>query len=167
MAGRQITNERLEAIIAAYGSVPEKWPEAERSEATALLDDTRARDTLLEAARLDALLERAERPIPSNMLKANLLDGAVTALASRTIRPNTRQSDRSLGLAGLIESLTTLRPWALGSVMAPVLALGIWIGAIMTSEPIDEEELFAAFGEDYELWTESEPSLSSEETGEM
>lgn len=166
MAGRHVTTERLEAIFASYGSDPERWPEAERSGALALLEGGEGGATLRDAARLDALLERATRPQPSNMLKANLLEAAAKSLTSQSALTQVNQPGWALRLAGMIDAFAGLRPLALGSMMTPVLALGIWIGASVASQPVGEDELFAAFGEDYELWTEFEPSLSIEETGE-
>ena len=166
MAGRQITMERLEAIVASYGSDPARWPEAERQGALTLLQSGEAVAALRDAVRFDALLEGAERPQPSNMLKANLLEGAAKSLTSQIAPTTVHQSPWTTGLAGIIDVFAGLRPLALGSMMASVLALGVWIGASLTSEPLGEDELFAAFGEDYELWTENDPSLSTEETGE-
>lgn len=166
MAGRQITKERLEAIIASYGSDPERWPEAERHGALALLESGEAVAALHDAARLDALLDGAERPQPSNMLKANLLEGAANSLASQSVPGPARQSGWAWRAGGVLDAFANLKPLALGSMMAPVLALGIWIGASLTSEPMGEDELFAAFGEDYELWMDNDPSLSTDEFGE-
>lgn len=166
MAGRQITIKRLEAIIASYGSDPARWPEAERQGARTVLEGGEGGAVLRDAARLDALLERAERSQPSNMLKANLLEGAAKSLTSQIASTSVHQSPWTMRLAGMIDVFARLKPLALGSMMAPVLALGIWIGASLTSEPLGEDEIFAAFGEDYELWTENEPSPLAEETGE-
>lgn len=166
MAGRQVTRQRLEAIIASYGSDPERWPETERSGALALLKGREDDATLRDAARLDALLERAGQPQPSNMLKANLLEAAVNSLTPQSGPTLGSQPGWAWRFTGVIDALAGLRPLALGSMMALVLALGIWIGASLTSQPLEEDELFAAFGEDYELWTELEPLLSIEETGE-
>lgn len=172
MAGRQVTRQRLEAIIASYGSDPERWPETERSGALALLKGREDDATLRDAARLDALLERAGQPQPSNMMKANLLEAAVNSLtpqsgpAPESALTQVSQPGWAWRFTGVIDALAGLRPLALGSMMALVLALGIWIGASLTSQPLEEDELFAAFGEDYELWMEFDPSLSIEETGE-
>lgn len=166
MAGRQITRERLEAIVASYGSDPERWPEAERQGALTLLEDGEVVAGLRDAARLDALLEGAERPQPSNMLKANLLEGAVNSLTFHSAPGRVHQSGWTWHLTGMMDAFANLKPLALGSMMAPVLALGIWIGASLTSEPLGEDELFAAFGEDYELWMENDPLSSAEDIGE-
>jgi len=53
-----ITQGRLLEIIAAYGADPRRWPEAERSEAEALLARSEpARAALAEARALDGLLD--------------------------------------------------------------------------------------------------------------
>lgn len=171
MAEEHISKERVEAIIAAYGADPERWPEAERAGALALLEEFReGLDQLQGAAELDRLLGGLTQPQPTNMIKAKLLDGASQAMISGG---GQRKSVERGVTPGWIESFTamifetvSLRPLALGGIMAPVLALGIWLGAALTAEPLDDEELFAAFGEDYELWTDSELPDPSNMTGD-
>lgn len=171
MAGQHMTRQRLEAILAAYGSSPERWPIAERDAALALMESGEAGTHKSDEAGLDAVLASAERPVASNMLKANLLEAAAIVISSedRQLRA-VRRSERNWlvsGLARMFESFVVLKPLSLGAAMVPVLALGIWIGAVVTSEPMGEDELFAAFGEDYGLWTESDLQSDTETTGEI
>ncbi len=178
MAGTQISKERLDAIIAAYGADPARWPEAEREGALKLLQSSTERGTALhDAADLDASLESAAQPEPSNILKARLLEDASRAIVSSRNTAGAQEQSGLRGLAGLIEwfadiiaTPVTLKPVAVAGLMAPVLALGMWVGVSLTSESLGDEELFAAFGEDFELWTEGELSEpfdpSSELTGE-
>lgn len=59
---------RFEALIAAYGADPRRWPAAERAEAQAFA--TREGVDLSEARSLDALLDHAPQPAPLNDLLA-------------------------------------------------------------------------------------------------
>jgi hypothetical protein len=166
-----MTRQRLEAILAAYGGNPERWPGAERGAALALIESGEARLSVGDEADLDVVLASAERPVASNMLKANLLEAAAMALSSEDLRSRAvRRPQRSWlvsGLTRMFEGFLVLKPLSLGAAMVPVLVLGIWIGAILTSEPIGEDELFAAFGEDYDLWTQSDTQPATETTGEI
>lgn len=171
MAGREISKQRLDAITAAYGADPERWPEPEREGARALLESLgQSTSQADEAARLDALLDTAARPQPSNMLKAHLLEDAAEAIAgsespthSTTPTVLSRWIDR---IVALIPEPAGLRSAALGGMMVPVLVLGIWVGSWATTEPLAEEEVLAAFGEDYELWTEGELPEAIDMNGE-
>lgn len=164
MTERQISTERVKAIIAAYGTDPARWPKAERANAVSLLEDLADKmEGLPEAAGLDASLESVAQPRPSNMLKARLLEDASLAIMSAESGVRTGEPSGLRGLAGLIEwfadfvgAPASLKPLAVSTVMVPALALGIWVGIVLTSEPLGEEELFTAFGEDYELWTEGD-----------
>lgn len=83
--------DRLAALIAAYGADAGKWPEAERNALTGAEPQDPALHTALEEARaLDALLElgRDERPMPS-ALRERILAGLprpVAAAAKRGAR---------------------------------------------------------------------------------
>ena len=171
MAEERISNQRVEAIIAAYGADPERWPEAERAGALARLERSgERRDQLQGEAELDALLGGLGRPQPSNMLKAKLLEDASVAVvqgASHKSRVAPSASPGWLGrFADMVFETVSLKPLALGGLMVPVLALGIWLGASLTSEPLGDEDLLAAFGEDYELWTGGDLPDPSDITGE-
>lgn len=171
MAEQHMTRQRLEAILAAYGGNPERWPSAERGAALALIESGEAGSHNSDEVDLDAVLANAERPVASNMLKANLLEAAAIAVSSEDPQSSAiRRRERNIivpGFARMFESFVVLKPLSLGAAMVPVLALGIWIGAAVTSEPIGEDELFAAFGEDFDLWTESDMPPDTETTGEI
>lgn len=67
--------DRARALLAAYGSSRERWPEAERELHDLLTQDARDRTLLTEAslldADLDALLTRHSDPLrPARILKA-------------------------------------------------------------------------------------------------
>ena len=64
---------RFQALIETYGAAPERWPEAAREAANALLDRSpEAREALADAAVLDRVLAVAEPPAPSDDLVGEL-----------------------------------------------------------------------------------------------
>jgi len=69
---------RLRQILDAYGARPERWPEAERAAARALLASSpAARAAQADAARLDALLDAAPAPpAPPAELAARIVAAA-------------------------------------------------------------------------------------------
>lgn len=171
MAEERISIVRVKAIIAAYGADPACWPEAERAGALAALERSgETQDQLRGAAQLDALLGGAGQPQPSNMLKARLLEDASNTITQGANWKGRIEPSASPGwserVTEWIFETVSLRPVALGGIMVPALALGIWLGASITSEPLDDEDLFAAFGEDYELWTDSVLADPTDTTGE-
>jgi len=76
-----MTRERLEAILAAYGADPKRWPAAERDAALAF---ARANAIDLSEAKItDALLDLAPPPAPpSDLLMARVLRAAPKAAAA-------------------------------------------------------------------------------------
>jgi hypothetical protein len=73
-----MTPQRVSELIAAYGAAPEKWPQAERAEALAMLEHTPAlRAELTQMAALDATLDRW--PCPAPQLDAVALAAHVSA----------------------------------------------------------------------------------------
>ncbi|WP_162875611.1 hypothetical protein [Sphingomonas crusticola] len=70
---------RFEALVAAYGATPSRWPEGERDAAEALArSDPRAAALLAEADGLDTLLFAHRVAEPSRTLRAMVLEGAPT-----------------------------------------------------------------------------------------
>jgi hypothetical protein len=77
-----MTPKRIAELIAAYGAAPEKWPEAERAAALAVLEaDPALRAEQMRMAALDAVLDRWPSPAP------RLDPVAVAAAASAAPRP--------------------------------------------------------------------------------
>ncbi len=60
--------ERFEAMVAAYGAEPRRWPEEEREAALAFARTEGGAAALAAERRLDALLDRAETPRASREL---------------------------------------------------------------------------------------------------
>lgn len=75
--------ERFQELIDAYGAEPSRWPLAERAGAEALLAvDAQARSLVTDAAALDALLNAAAAPEPSDLLRHRVLRAAPRARAA-------------------------------------------------------------------------------------
>lgn len=75
MTSQDMTPERLEAILSAYGAQPARWPEEEREACEALIARSeRARAALAEAAHLDRLLDAAPPAPAADALAARLRD---------------------------------------------------------------------------------------------
>ena len=111
--------KRLEQILAAYGAKPERWPEAERDQALALLaQDAHAQRLLREARRLDGLLDSLPALAPH-------LDAA--SLAARLSgRPQERLDSRSPATARPRWRIPLIMPNLIG--LAAAAAAGFWIG---------------------------------------
>jgi hypothetical protein len=72
-----MTEERLAALLLAYGASPTAWPASERAAALALLARSgTAAAWASDAAALDAWLRLAQAPEPSRELRARVLGSA-------------------------------------------------------------------------------------------
>lgn len=70
-----MNKERFDAILAAYGADPRRWPADERAAAEAFA--AREKVDLSEAREIDALLARAAPPgAPSDLLQARIMRAA-------------------------------------------------------------------------------------------
>jgi len=68
---------RFEALVAAYGATPNRWPEEERAAAEAFARaDPRAAALLAEADSIDALLFTHRVAEPSRTLRAMVIEAA-------------------------------------------------------------------------------------------
>ena len=116
MSTEKMTLERLRAVIEAYGTSAQRWPETERAAAAALLaESAEARALATAAAALDQLLDAVPAVTPTAELRA-----AVLASSTRT---RARRGDGWRGLIG------ELGGWQLaGAVLAASLVLGIVSG---------------------------------------
>ncbi len=123
--------ERVKAIIEAYGGDPLRWPQAERDEALAMLEQSDALESLLEdARRLDAVLDEI---IPA--------DAPTRALRSRILRIAKQTSGHTL-IEGFLDWLLdgaprdrVLRP-AMASLLP--LLLGFALGVAAPENGVDE-----------------------------
>ncbi len=113
---RDMTPDRLDAILAAYGAAPSHWPEAEREAAEALIARSEpARAKLAAAAHLDRLLDAAP-PVP---------DADALAARLRAMMP-----ERSADVVPFAPRAPRPRPWhTTGLARAAVVALAV-IGGV-------------------------------------
>lgn len=142
----QMTPARFAALLDAYGADPARWPEGERAAALAFLDaDPAARQARADAARLDAVLDRAPVEPPSAALMDRVLAAAPPA------RPAPPQP-RALGPGGRIVGwLGALVPgagaWQPTAALAAALVLGLAVGYATapfgTALPVDGQSLDA------------------------
>jgi hypothetical protein len=112
--------DRLQAVLAAYGADPARWPDADRELAASLPDPALAA-ALEDARTLDSALSRASQPVApagaAERLIARVDDGpSVVQFARRAQAPHMARA----ALPGRLAALTAL---------AASLALGIYLGA--------------------------------------
>lgn len=83
--GEMMTEADFEALVAAYGARPDRWPEDRRdaAQARARTATPRVRAALDEAHELDAMLERAALPSLSESALARLRADARPSLGAR------------------------------------------------------------------------------------
>ena len=106
----EMTLDRLGALLDAYGARPERWPDAERPAALALLFASReARARRDAAAALDAMLDRAPALAPSPELADRILAGA-----PRGVRPASRPQRRRVPVARRRWGSPRRRAWRCG-----------------------------------------------------
>jgi hypothetical protein len=111
--------KRLEQILAAYGAKPERWPDAERPLALALLArDIHAQQLLRDARQLDGLLDS----LPA--LESSL--DAASLAAKLSERPQEKGNIRVLPAARSRWRLPIIMPNLIGLAAAAVA--GFWIG---------------------------------------
>ena len=113
---------RLQAVLAAYGADPARWPEGDR-ELAFLLPGADLAGPLEDARNLDAALARATRPVPPAGAAERIITaigdarGVVAPFARhRRARPQARRASRPGRLAAL-------------TALAASLALGLYLGA--------------------------------------
>jgi hypothetical protein len=129
-----MTLERLNTILEAYGASPARWPADERAAAEAMIASSdAARAAFAEAARLDAMLDRAAPPPPADRLGWRL----------RGIGPRPEQ---------IVVSTARTRTSGMGNlarVAAVVLAVvgGIAIGTALPNREPDQSEVTVAENE--------------------
>jgi anti-sigma factor RsiW len=121
-----VTLRRLDELLAAYGSNPMRWPEAERAAALALLDRSPALATRVkEARRLDAALDR---------LSDDVSAAVAAQVAARIARDVTVRRSTANGFSwGALFRSTTTENWPRAAMFAGVAMLGIVAG--LSSDP--------------------------------
>lgn len=121
--------ERFEALAAAYGARPERWPGAERAAAEAFMasDRAAAERLLFEARLIDAALEASPAPQVSHALRERILASA----------PPPRPARRS-GWFGLPR-------WATATGLAAACAVGMASGAAAAQHLVVEAQTAAVY----------------------
>ena len=129
MADKDARMDRLQAVLAAYGSDPARWPEGDRELAPLLTaHDADLSASLKDARSLDSALAHASRPIAptaaADRLVARIEDEAVTAAPDNVVafarRGAAPPAAQGTALSGRLAIATSL---------AASLALGIYLGA--------------------------------------
>jgi hypothetical protein len=121
--------ERFRELVAAYGGEIRQWPIDEREPARRLVEhNAEARALASEASALDAVLDRASRPLASPGLKAAILAGATG-------------SRRRLASAWPFRTM-----WKPAMALAMAAMLGLTVGTVLpgpfgTSEPTIDGEI--------------------------
>ncbi len=123
--------ERVKTIIEAYGGDPLRWPQDERDEALAMLEQSDALESLLEdARRLDAVLDEITPP-----------DAPTQALRKRILRAAAQTSGHTF-IEGFVDWLLdgTPRDRVLRPAMASLLPLllGFALGVAAPENSVDE-----------------------------
>ncbi|MEE9300677.1 MAG: hypothetical protein V3V17_06080 [Alphaproteobacteria bacterium] len=131
-------------ILDAYGADPDRWPEAVRAQARALLEQSMPARRLQEETRaLDTLLDRSTLP------SRERLDSAALAESITSRGPAIRQAGRN----GRAISLG----WPNFAVLAAAAAAGFLIGWFAIDiEPADTDAVtFSEFSDDIVIGEES------------
>jgi len=131
MVDTDMTLERLEELVGAYGASAHRWPAAERAATEALLAQSAdARALVGRAAELDALLDMAPSAVPSPMLVSGIMATRPRPASPAIVSARTRPSPwRSLARA----------VWPYGSpafpagALAASIMLGITFGVAVPS----------------------------------
>lgn len=116
----EAAGERLQAVLAAYGADPARWPESDRALESLL--STINTEVLEEARSLDAALARASRPAAPAEAADRLLarvdetSDVVVPFARRGVAPPRQRT----AMRGRLATMTAL---------AASLALGVYLGA--------------------------------------
>lgn len=133
MTPAEMTTQRLNEIIAAYGSEPSRWPEAEREAAQAAL--AAADSTLLrEAAALDAALDSWSVAETTPDLAARIVE------QSRGIdQAGNRRSLVSSILHGLFGP--SMMPQLAGLAAALIIGFGIGVAGLGQSTEAQAQDL--------------------------
>lgn len=142
----QISSERFEAIVDAYGADAQRWPQAERAAALLFMQQNpeTARRVMAEARTLDGWLSAAEEVEPSAALQwgvlAHMMPADVTAKVvpvPSTVRPRRRWVAGGIGLA---------------AACAAGIIFGVNVGLATTSEARAEAVLASASLTEVDNW---------------
>lgn len=127
--GGALSQERFDALAAAYGADPERWPPGERAAARLRLQQDAAAEAIRAAAALDRLLDLLPAPAPPDPhLRRRILAAAPTP-----------RSGLAAWLGALWRELGGAR--RAGPAFALSLVLGVLLAPLAASTADDEAEL--------------------------
>jgi hypothetical protein len=137
-----LTMSRIEAILAAYGSDPSRWPEEERDDALQFIADNQQASVLQSAAaELDRLLDSVDVVAPGRSLP----DSIMSSLTSQSQR---ELMDRLLDWLFPVSSRYLAWLWRPAMAVTLPLALGfiLGVGSVTSANVNDweswEEEIY-------------------------
>ncbi|ADU13626.1 hypothetical protein Astex_1963 [Asticcacaulis excentricus CB 48] len=141
----QITSERFEAIVDAYGAEPQRWPQDERAAALLFMQQHPevARRVLAEARTLDSWLSSADEVEPSVALQWEVLARMMPAGLTARPAPFAARPRRRRWLAGGI---------GLAAACAAGIVFGVNIGLMTLSEARAEAVLASASLAEVDNW---------------
>jgi hypothetical protein len=127
----EITQERLEQLLDAYGAAPERWPSAERAAAEHLIARSpAARACWDEAAALDRALDALPAEQPDPRLAARVL-----AAAPRGRRPTRARAWRRVLVAAVpLAAAAALTLWVMTEPQPGTQTLDIPLASLGTYE---------------------------------
>lgn len=126
-----MTPERFREIVEAYGTLPRRWPAAERAAAEAFLrNSAEAREMLAREARLDRLLDNYRVASPDSALT-----GAIVA---------SFPSSRKLSWASLIKGLGFVGAGLAGAVAGAFLMM-VYAPSVPTITDDDDRPILTSF----------------------
>jgi hypothetical protein len=147
-----MTLDRLDQLLDAYGARAERWPDAEREAALALLAaSAAARARRDAAATLDAVLDRTPAAAPSRDLAHRILAGAprprVVALRRRPRAPVIA----AIGLAAASLALWLVRRPATPRTLEPAALAQLEVydtpsDALLAATELDNVDTLPVFG---------------------
>jgi hypothetical protein len=115
---------RFEAIVAAYGADPKRWPEAERAQAIAFAARSEAATALARARALDAILDESGAPTPLDLTQIRrFIAAAPKARAALPWRPVAAMA--ACALLGLALGFSGARQAAEAQAAAAVLEMAL------------------------------------------
>ena len=138
-------NERLEAVVAAYGTDVRRWPPADRALAPAGSGineiagarEAAALDRLLGSSVVDDEATTADADLMDRILARATQDGAVSTAAANDDLASLgghAAGSKSTALQSRWSSRTSCRAPAAAALMAASLALGIFVGSLQSTQ---------------------------------
>lgn len=132
MVNVEMSRQRLAEIVEAFGASPERWPEAERRAAEALVARSAdARALVAEARELDAMLDMAPAAEASPLLAARILAARPLSSARPASAASGARRPANAGRSSVEPWRAMVRAvWPYGSPAVPAgaLAFSVMLG---------------------------------------